>query len=101
MVIAASFSQTYLRNAFNNAFICLESPSLSDAVRAAFADETAEGQKSIPAGGLSVDFGRSVATWQGQEHRLSPLGPAAQELVLAGGLEALTRRRIGMQGGEV
>jgi len=94
MVIAASFSQTYLRNAFNNAFICLESPALSDAVRGAFEAEAASGAKTVPAGDLVVDFRRSVASWRGDEFRLSPLGPAAQELVLAGGLEALTRSRL-------
>jgi homoaconitate hydratase len=94
LVIAASFSQTYLRNAFNNAFICLESPALSEAVRTAFAEEAEAGTRTIPAGDLSVDFRRSRASWRGEEYALSPLGPAAQELVLAGGLEALTRRRL-------
>ena len=96
MVIAASFSQTYLRNAFNNAFICLESPALSDAIRAAFADEEAAGAKTISAGDLRINFPTATATWQGETYPLSPLGPAAQELVLAGGLEALTRKRLGL-----
>ncbi len=94
MVIAASFSQTYLRNAFNNAFICLESPALAREVRSALTAETEAGQRTISAGDLEVDFGRATATWRGEEYRLSPLGPAAQELVMAGGLEALTRTRI-------
>jgi homoaconitate hydratase len=95
MVIAASFSQTYLRNAFNNAFICLDSPALARALRTAFAAEAEGGRRSIPAGELEVDFRRSVATWRGGDYRLSPLGPAAQELVQAGGLEALIRSRLG------
>jgi len=94
MVIAASFSQTYLRNAFNNAFICIESPALSEAVRAAFTAEAESGAFTIPAGELEVDFRRALATWRGEEYKLSPVGPAAQELVLAGGLEALTRERL-------
>jgi homoaconitate hydratase len=93
-VIAGSFSQTYLRNAFNNAFICLESPALADAIRAAHATEAEAGANTIPAGDLTVDFKRAVATWSGEEYPLSPVGPAAQELVLAGGLEALTRERL-------
>jgi homoaconitate hydratase len=96
MVIAASFSQTYLRNAFNNAFICLESVALSDAIHSALADEIATEAKTIPAGDLSIDFRNATATWRGQSYALSPLGPAAQELVLAGGLEALTRKRLGL-----
>lgn len=93
MVIAASFSQTYLRNAFNNAFICLASSELSAAMRQEF--EGTAG-KTIPAGDVRVDFRRSRATWRGREYPVSPLGPAAQELVMAGGLEALTRRRLGI-----
>jgi homoaconitate hydratase len=95
MVIAASFSQTYLRNAFNNAFICLDSPELERALRSSFTAEAAAGRRTIPAGELEVDFRRSVASWRGGEYRLSPLGPAAQELVQAGGLEALVRRTLG------
>jgi len=94
MVIAASFSQTYLRNAFNNAFICLESPALSAAMREQFHAEAETGRRTVPAGPVTVDVRRSKATWEGRVYGLSPLGPAAQELVLAGGLEALTRRRL-------
>ena len=94
MVIAASFSQTYLRNAFNNAFICLESPALAAAMRERFRSQSDAGRRTIPAGSVTVDVGRSKATWEGTEYGLSPLGRAAQELVLAGGLEALTRSRL-------
>ncbi len=94
MVIAASFSQTYLRNAFNNAFICLESPALYGAVRAAAAAQAGAGEKTIVAGDLVIDVRRSVALFGGVEHAIGALGPAAQELILAGGLEALTRAKI-------
>ena len=96
MVIAASFSQTYLRNAFNNAFICIESREFSEAVRKGLENEVASGSKTIPAGELMIDFKNAKATWNGQSYALSPVGPAAQDLVLAGGLEALTRKRLGL-----
>jgi homoaconitate hydratase len=95
MVIAASFSQTYLRNAFNNAFICLESPVLSEALRQAHAADAKAGKKTIPGVPLHIDFARSVVVWQGKEHALSPMGPAAQELILAGGLEQLVASKLG------
>ena len=38
LVIAGSFSQTYLRNAFNNGFLCIETPELVNRLRAKFAD---------------------------------------------------------------
>ena len=94
MVIAATFSQTYLRNAFNNAFICLESPAFAAAVREALAGEAGDA-RTVPADAMSVDFASSCITWRGQQFAASPLGPAAQELILAGGLEALTRDKIG------
>ncbi len=33
LVIAGSFSQTYLRNAFNNGFLCIETPELVNRLR--------------------------------------------------------------------
>ena len=96
MVIAASFSQTYLRNAFNNAFICIESRELSEAIRKGHENDVASGKKTIPTGDLAIDFKNAKATWNGQSYALSPVGPAAQDLVLAGGLEALTRKRLGL-----
>lgn len=97
MVIAASFSQTYLRNAFNNAFICIESPDLSAALEAAHKADAEAGSKTIPSDTIAVDFKTATATWRQQKFTLSPVGPAAQELLLAGGLEALTRQRLGLK----
>ncbi len=94
MVIAASFSQTYLRNAFNNGFICLESSALAAAMRAAYREEAASGSRTIPAGEVTVDFPTSMAHWHDASYPVSPLGPTAQELILAGGLEAMVRRRL-------
>ncbi len=96
MVVAVSFSQTYLRNAFNNAFICLESPALSEALAQHCSSAAEAGERSIPAGKLRVDIGNSMAHWQGRSFPVSPLGPAAQELILEGGLEALTRTKLGL-----
>jgi len=96
LVIAASFSATYLKNAFNNAFVCLEGGELAAAVRETLAADIAAGCRTLPAGLISIDFRRSVAIWRDATYPLSPLGATAQELVLAGGLEALTRHRLGL-----
>ncbi len=95
MVIAESFSATYLKNAFNNAFICLESPGLSRAVREAFGEEAAAGRRTIPGDQVTVDIANARAIWRGKTYPVSPLGTTAQELVLAGGLEELTRNKLG------
>ena len=47
LVIAGSFSQTYLRNAFNNGFLCIEAPELVTRLRARFADAIARKEKTI------------------------------------------------------
>lgn len=97
LVIADSFSQTYLRNAFNNAFICLQSPGLSEAVVQATQDEAKHGKRTIVVGRISIDIRGSKAEWNGETYALSPMGPTAQALVLAGGLEAQTRALLEKQ----
>ncbi len=91
-VVAGSYSQTYLRNAINNGFVCVECPGLSDAMRAAFAAEEKAGAKTVIGDdALQLDFQRSVATWRGTEYSFAPLGRPVQELVIAGGVENMVR----------
>jgi homoaconitate hydratase len=95
LVIAASFSQTYLRNAFNNGFLCIEIPELVKRLRADFAGQIAAAEKTIISGEeIAMDFTRSAVTWRGDEFRFPPLGSVPQSLVVAGGVEALVARRL-------
>jgi homoaconitate hydratase len=95
-VVAGSYSQTYLRNAINNGFVCVECPDLADAMRAAFAAEEQAGAKTVVGDDpLTLDFQRSVAAWRGTEYAFAPLGRPVQELVIAGGVENMVRRRLG------
>jgi homoaconitate hydratase len=99
-VVAGSFSQTYLRNAFNNGFLCVICPELVDALRAEFAAEIERGVKTVVAAAVvNLDVPRSVAIWRDREYRFAPLGRPVQELVVAGGVENLVRRagRAGAQ----
>ncbi|PID80896.1 homoaconitase [bacterium DOLJORAL78_65_58] len=92
LVIAGSYSQTYLRNAINNGFICVECPALSDAMLAAYQAEADGGARTIIDGdGVTIDFAASTATWRGQDYRFSPLGGPVQEVVIAGGVENQVR----------
>src|SRR2546429_1100829 len=50
LVIAASFSQTYLRNAFNNGFLCIEVPEFVARLRDQFAKEIAAKEKTVISG---------------------------------------------------
>ncbi len=57
LIIAASFSQTYLRNAYNNGFLCIEVPALFKRLREQFASEIAAKEKTIiPGEKLEIDF---------------------------------------------
>ncbi len=92
MIIAGSFSQTYKRNAFNNGYICIECPDLVDDLKAAYANDSAA---TIRVGGVgTVDFSESRIEFGGKQHRFSPLGEIAQELVVKGGFEAVIGEQL-------
>ncbi|MCC6677567.1 MAG: homoaconitase [Phycisphaerales bacterium] len=97
-VIAASFSETYKRNAFNNGFVVFECPELVAWLRKERHEGTEaqrhEGEKSILIGEIEIDYTRSVLRVGGKEFAFPPLSPVAQELVVAGGAEEVVRRRI-------
>ena len=94
LVIAGSYSQTYLRNAINNGFICVECPELSEAMRAHFADQ-ADRKTIIGDDPVEMDFSRSVITWRDKKYRFTPLGKPVQEVVIAGGVENQVRNSLG------
>jgi homoaconitate hydratase len=98
LVIAGSFSQTYLRNAFNNGFVCIECPSLVERLRAHHADNIAAGDLTIVPGDLlELDFSGSSATLRGEDFRFPPLGSVPQSLVVAGGIENQVREKLGLE----
>jgi homoaconitate hydratase len=97
MVIAASFSQTYLRNAYNNGFLCVEVPELVKRLREQFAREIAAKEKTIiPGDEIEVAFTSSTIAWRGEKFSFPPLGTVPQSLVIAGGVENLVARRLGL-----
>jgi len=102
-VIAASFSETYKRNAFNNGFIVFECPALSEHLRATHAPTPSqEGMGSDPTivgPDIEIDYEQSIITCEGQAFRFAALSTVAQELVIAGGAENLVRQRLTEQGG--
>jgi len=95
LVIAASFSQTYLRNAFNNGFLCIEVPEFVSRVRAQFAAEiTAREKTIIPGDEIDIDFTTSTIAWRGEKFTFPALGSVPQSLVIAGGVENLVAKWI-------
>jgi len=99
LVIAGNFSQTYLRNAFNNGILCIECPALVERLREAHATEIGSGARTlIPGSEIDVDFSRGTVTCDGEVFRFPPLGSVPQGLVVAGGIENQVRARLGLSG---
>ena len=97
LVIAASFSQTYLRNAFNNGFLCVEQPEIAERLKAVFAAQIAAGEKTIiPGDEVDIDFTCGLITYRGDGFHFPPLGSVPQSLVAAGGAEALVAKKLGL-----
>jgi homoaconitate hydratase len=97
LVIAASFSHIYLRNAYNNGFLCVEVPELVKRLREEFAKEIAAKERTIiPGDEIDIDFTSGAINWRGEEFPFPPLGSVPQSLVLAGGVENLVAKRIGL-----
>ncbi|MEJ2237177.1 MAG: homoaconitase [Gemmatimonadales bacterium] len=96
LVIAGSFSQTYLRNAYNNGFVCIECPGLVERVARHISDAVEEGHLTIiPGDDVEIDFRNGVATYRAEEFTFPALGSVPQSLVVAGGIENLVKRRLG------
>jgi homoaconitate hydratase len=99
LVIAASFSQTYLRNAYNNGFLCIEVPALVKRLREQFATEIVEKDKTIiPGESVEIDFTSGTVAWRGSSFSFPPLGTVPQSLVIAGGAENVVATKLGLHG---
>src|SRR5439155_21601916 len=89
-VIAASFSETYKRNAFNNGFVVFACPELVTHLRATLQNRT----PTTVASKIDIDYAKSVLTTDGKSCACPPLSPAAQELIVAGGAKSLVASRL-------
>ena len=89
-VIAASFSETYKRNAFNNGFVVFECPELVMHLRATLTNRA----PTTVASEITINYGKSTLTIDRKSFAFPPLSPAAQELIVAGGAENLVAARL-------
>lgn len=97
LIVASSFSQTYLRNAYNNGFLCIEVPDLVKRLHEQFASEIAANRKTIiPGEEVDIDFTASTVVWRGESFAFPPLGNVPQLLVIAGGAEKAVAKRLGL-----
>ena len=98
LIIAASFSQTYLRNAYNNGFLCIEVPALVTKLRQEFATDIAAKEKTIiPGDSIEIDFTRCTLHWRADHFGFPALGSVPQSLVIAGGAENIVAKKLGLK----
>ena len=91
LVIAGSFSETYKRNALNNGYLVLEAPELVNELKNKFGKDKLTVKTEILA---KIDFKNSTLLAEGKEYPISPVGKAAQELIVAGGLEEWVKNNL-------
>jgi homoaconitate hydratase len=83
-VIVGSASQTYMRNALNNGFLVIECPDLVDYMKNKYGSEKLTVYTHVKS---KVNFKNSILIFDNNEFPISPIGAAAQELIVVGGLE--------------
>ena len=91
LVIAASFSETYKRNAINNGFLAIECPPLVEDLKSTHGTEKLTVYTKSE---IAIDFATAKLTYNNKEYSLSPVGAAAQELIIIGGLENWVKSKL-------
>ncbi|KAJ2491813.1 mitochondrial Homoaconitase [Coemansia sp. RSA 2050] len=97
LVICASASETFKRNAVNNGLLVLESPVLVAWLRAAFPEAPLTAVTGLIADADLVGGKIALMDSKGAvafETGLPRVGKAAQEIIVAGGLENWVRKRM-------
>ncbi len=91
LVLAGSFSETYKRNAINNGFLVIEAAQLVKDLKEQFGTDNLTVRTGIQA---QLDFSASTLTANGKTYSIHPVGAAAQEIIIAGGLESWVKERL-------
>jgi len=91
LVIAGSFSETYKRNALNNGFLLIECPALVKALKSKFGTQRLTHK---PGELVEINFNDSKIKFDNKIYKIPPVGSAAQELIISGGLENWVKTQL-------
>ncbi len=91
LVIAASFNETYKRNALNNGFLLIECPELVNDFKKNFGNNKLTIKTGYRA---EVNFISSKIKLDEIIYSFNPVGEAAQELIITGGLENWVKNNL-------
>ncbi len=91
LVIAGSFNETYKRNALNNGILLVECPQLITDLKMKYGKNrlTVDTKSKI-----KIDFIKSSISFSNKEYIIAPVGEAAQELIIVGGLENWVKEKL-------
>ncbi len=91
LVIAGSFNDIYKRNALNNGFLLIECPEFVDELKEKFGSEKLTVKTGIV---VKIDFPKSEMIVGNKTYSTDPVGTAAQELIVTGGLEEWVKKNL-------
>jgi homoaconitate hydratase len=91
LVVAGTFNETYKRNALNNGYLLIECPQLVNDLKTKYGKEKLTVKSGL---NLKIDFENSSLTFDKKTYSIDPVGEAAQELIVTGGLEEWVKRNL-------
>lgn len=91
LVVAGSFNETYKRNALNNGFLLIECAELVNDLKSKFGKEKLTVTTNLI---CNIDFENSTLMTDGKKYSIDPVGEAAQELIVVGGLENWVKSKL-------
>ncbi|MFZ2323923.1 MAG: homoaconitase [Ignavibacteriaceae bacterium] len=91
LVVAGTFNETYKRNALNNGYLSIECPQLVNDLKVKFGKDKLTVKSGM---NIKLDFQNSFLTFDNKTYSIDPVGEAAQELIVTGGLEEWVKKNI-------
>ena len=91
LVVAGTFNETYKRNALNNGYLLIECPQLVNELKSKYGKDKLTVKSGM---NVKIDFENSVLTFDNKTYSIDPVGEAAQELIVTGGLEDWVKKNL-------
>jgi len=91
LVVAGTFNETYKRNALNNGYLLIECPQLVNELKTKYGKDKLTVKSGM---NVRIDFENSLLTFDNKTYSIDPVGEAAQELIVTGGLEDWVKKNL-------
>ena len=91
LLIAGSFNNTYKRNALNNGLLLIECAEFCNDLKKEFGNDKLSVRTGLT---IKLDFNNSILSTTEKKYSIDPVGTAAQELIVEGGLESWVKKFV-------